>query len=145
MSKAGRGPFALWRFAARGRKIYETHNVVLHSKTVSIDGVWSMIGSSNVDHRGVVFNDEVDAVVIGSATADELDDLCRRSPDGRGNRSQVVEPSVDPGKGQGGFCRDMAEYALNAVRRLTQAGAGSIRKSAINLSASSAVIGFASR
>ena len=47
--------------------------MVLHSKTASIDGVWSMIGSSNVDHRGVVFNDEVDAVVIGSATADELD------------------------------------------------------------------------
>jgi cardiolipin synthase len=56
-----------------GVKIYETHDVVLHSKTVSIDGVWSMIGSSNFDHRSVVFNDEVDAVVIGSATADALD------------------------------------------------------------------------
>jgi cardiolipin synthase len=56
-----------------GVKIYETHGIVLHSKTVAIDGVWSMIGSSNFDHRSVVFNDEVDAVVIGSETADELD------------------------------------------------------------------------
>jgi cardiolipin synthase len=56
-----------------GVKIYETHGIVLHSKTVAVDGVWSMIGSSNFDHRSVVFNDEVDAVVIGSETADELD------------------------------------------------------------------------
>ena len=32
-----------------------------------------MIGSSNFDHRSVVFNDEVDAIVIGSDTAEGLD------------------------------------------------------------------------
>ena len=56
-----------------GVKIYETHDLVLHSKTVVIDGVWSIIGSSNFDHRSVIFNDEVDAVILGSETANELE------------------------------------------------------------------------
>jgi cardiolipin synthase len=55
-----------------GVKVYESHNEVLHSKTVVIDGVWSVIGSSNFDHRSVIFNDEVDAVVLGADTAREL-------------------------------------------------------------------------
>jgi len=48
-----------------GVKIYETPpEVTLHSKFVAIDGVWSVIGSSNFDHRSILFNDEVDAVVL---------------------------------------------------------------------------------
>jgi cardiolipin synthase A/B len=58
-----------------GVKLYETHDLVLHSKTVVIDGVWSIIGSSNFDHRSVIFNNEVDAVVLGSDTADELESM----------------------------------------------------------------------
>lgn len=54
---------------AAGVKIYEVQDEVLHSKTASIDGVWTAVGSSNFDPRSVVFNDEVDAVVLGSATA----------------------------------------------------------------------------
>ena len=55
-----------------GVRIFETHGLVLHSKTVMVDGVWSMIGSSNFDHRSVVFNDEVDVVVLGGDTAQQL-------------------------------------------------------------------------
>ncbi len=33
---------------------------------------WSVVGSSNFDRRSVLFNDEVDAVVLGAATAQEL-------------------------------------------------------------------------
>lgn len=58
-----------------GVKIYERHNVILHSKIAVIDGVWSVIGSSNFDHRSVLFNDEVDVVVLGNATARELERL----------------------------------------------------------------------
>lgn len=56
-----------------GAKIYETQGVVLHSKSVVVDGVWTVIGSSNFDHRSVLFNDEVDALVLGSATAQQLE------------------------------------------------------------------------
>jgi len=60
-----------------GVKIYELHGVVLHSKTIVVDGVWLAIGSSNFDHRSVIFNDEVDVVVLGSDAAQELEDLFR--------------------------------------------------------------------
>jgi cardiolipin synthase len=60
---------------AAGVKIYETHDLVLHSKSVVVDGVWSVIGSSNFDQRSVLFNDEVDAVVLGSETAQAMETM----------------------------------------------------------------------
>lgn len=56
-----------------GIRIYETHDVVMHAKTVVVDGVWSAVGSSNFDYRSVLFNDEVDAIVLGADTARELE------------------------------------------------------------------------
>ncbi|HEX4636119.1 MAG TPA: phospholipase D-like domain-containing protein [Rhizomicrobium sp.] len=61
-----------------GVKIYEVQNEVLHSKTASIDGVWTAVGSSNFDPRSVVFNDEVDAIVLGSATAGAFEHMFQR-------------------------------------------------------------------
>ena len=58
-----------------GVKIYEAQNEVLHSKTASIDGVWTAVGSSNFDPRSVIFNDEVDAVVLGSTTAQDFEKM----------------------------------------------------------------------
>jgi cardiolipin synthase len=55
-----------------GVKIYERDDGILHSKTMVIDQVWSIVGSSNFDHRSVLFNDEVDAVVLGKATGEHL-------------------------------------------------------------------------
>ena len=57
-----------------GVRIFEIDGIVLHSKTVTIDGVWSAIGSSNFDHRSVLFNDEVDAIVLGTDTARGLEE-----------------------------------------------------------------------
>jgi cardiolipin synthase A/B len=58
-----------------GVKIFETHDLVLHSKTVVVDGVWSAVGSSNFDHRSIISNDEVDAVVLGADTAGALESM----------------------------------------------------------------------
>ena len=57
-----------------GVKVYERDDGILHSKTMVIDQVWSMVGSSNFDHRSVLFNDEVDAVVLGQETGHRLTD-----------------------------------------------------------------------
>jgi cardiolipin synthase A/B len=55
-----------------GVKIYERDDGILHSKSMVIDQVWSIVGSSNFDHRSVLFNDEVDAVVLGKETGVKL-------------------------------------------------------------------------
>jgi cardiolipin synthase len=58
-----------------GVKIFEIEHVILHSKFVTIDGVWSAVGSSNFDHRSVLFNDEVEAIVLGRKTAGDLEGM----------------------------------------------------------------------
>ncbi len=58
-----------------GVKIYERGDGILHSKTMVVDGVWSITGSSNFDYRSVLFNDEVDAVVLGRDTGEQLSAL----------------------------------------------------------------------
>jgi cardiolipin synthase len=48
-----------------GVKIHERRGELLHSKTALIDGVWSCVGSSNLDWRSFLDNDEINAVVLG--------------------------------------------------------------------------------
>ena len=49
-----------------GIGLYEFDGAMMHAKTAVIDGVWSTVGSSNLDFRSFVHNDEANAVVIGS-------------------------------------------------------------------------------
>jgi cardiolipin synthase len=48
-----------------GVKIYERRDAMLHAKTALIDGVWSTVGSTNLDWRSFLHNEEVNAVVLG--------------------------------------------------------------------------------
>lgn len=60
---------------AAGVKIYERSDTLLHAKTTVVDGVWSTIGSSNVDWRSFLHNDEVNVIVFGAEFADEMERL----------------------------------------------------------------------
>ena len=48
-----------------GIKIFERREAVLHSKTAVIDGVWSTVGSTNLDWRSFLHNQELNAVILG--------------------------------------------------------------------------------
>jgi cardiolipin synthase A/B len=48
-----------------GVKIYERQEALLHSKTIVIDGVWSTVGSANLDWRSYLHNEELNVVVLG--------------------------------------------------------------------------------
>jgi len=56
-----------------GVLIYERQGAVLHAKTAVIDGQWSIVGSANLDWRSVVFNDEIDAVILGPSFGQEME------------------------------------------------------------------------
>ncbi len=60
---AGRSHYS--ELMAGGVKLYERGGALLHSKTAVIDGVWSTVGSTNLDWRSFLDNDEVNAVIIG--------------------------------------------------------------------------------
>jgi len=55
-----------------GVKIYERRGATLHAKTAVVDGVWSWVGSSNLDWRSALDNDEVNAVILGRAFAAQM-------------------------------------------------------------------------
>jgi cardiolipin synthase len=55
-----------------GVKIYERQGELLHAKTAVIDGVWSTVGSTNLDWRSFLDNDEVNAVIIGREFAAKM-------------------------------------------------------------------------
>jgi cardiolipin synthase len=55
-----------------GVKIYERHGALLHSKTALIDGVWSTVGSTNLDWRSFLDNDEINAVILGRDFAQQM-------------------------------------------------------------------------
>ena len=55
-----------------GIRIYERQDVLLHAKTVLVDDVWATVGSSNMDWRSFLHNDEVNAIVLNAAFGREM-------------------------------------------------------------------------
>jgi len=68
-----------------GIKIYEWQDEILHSKTAVIDGIWSSVGSHNLDHRSLHYNLEVNINVYDREFGSEMtrvfrDDLKKSKP-----------------------------------------------------------------
>jgi len=60
---------------SNGIKIYEHQEALLHAKTATIDGVWSTVGSTNLDWRSFLNNQELDAVVLGQDFGYQMQDM----------------------------------------------------------------------
>jgi cardiolipin synthase len=56
-----------------GVKIHEMKLSVLHAKTAVIDGVWSAVGSTNLDTRSFLHNSEVSVIVMGAGFGEEME------------------------------------------------------------------------
>lgn len=61
-----------------GVVILERRGALMHTKTAVIDGVWSTVGSTNLDWRSFLHNQEVNAVVLGSDFGDQMRAAFRR-------------------------------------------------------------------
>ena len=70
---AGRSRYA--DLLESGVRIYERKDALLHAKTAVIDGVWSTVGSTNLDWRSFVHNYEADLVVLGDDFGAEMSEL----------------------------------------------------------------------
>lgn len=76
-------------------EIYEYTRSVLHAKTAVIDGIWSTIGSSNLDRLSFRVNLEINAVILGDTFGAKMVSLfeqdlknCERVTRATGNRIQ---------------------------------------------------------
>jgi cardiolipin synthase len=60
-----------------GIHIHEYFPGLLHTKAMVIDGVWSTIGSLNLDNRSMALNDELNVVFYNDKIAQRLEDILR--------------------------------------------------------------------
>jgi cardiolipin synthase len=68
---AGRALYS--RLLKGGVRIHELKKSVLHAKTVVVDGVWSTVGSTNIDTRSFLHNSEMNVIVMGDAFGLEME------------------------------------------------------------------------
>ncbi len=71
-----------------GVKIYERRGALLHSKTAVIDGVWSTVGSTNLDWRSFLDNDEMNVVILGREFAQKMEAVFARDL----QASEAIDP-----------------------------------------------------
>jgi cardiolipin synthase len=72
------GPAARSHFSEllnAGVKIYLWQGKMLHAKTATIDGVWSTVGSSNLDWWSIARNDEINTVVLSVGFGQQMKDM----------------------------------------------------------------------
>jgi cardiolipin synthase len=55
-----------------GVKIYEWKGKMLHAKTATVDGVWSTVGTSNLDWWSIARDNEINAVVLSHSFGDRM-------------------------------------------------------------------------
>jgi cardiolipin synthase A/B len=58
-----------------GTKLYELKDRVLHAKTAVIDGMWSTVGSSNLDYLSFLHDNEANAVIAGRDFGQQMETL----------------------------------------------------------------------
>jgi len=60
-----------------GVKIYEWQGQMLHAKTTTIDGVWSTVGTSNLDWWSIARDNELNAIILSHSFGDDMNLMFR--------------------------------------------------------------------
>ena len=94
-----------------GVRLFEYPDTLLHQKVMTIDGVWSAIGSSNFDDRSFETNDEITLGILDAATAQRLDAVFEKYAP----RCKEIELEAWRRRGLWHKLKDNAFYALNEV------------------------------
>ena len=69
--QAGRSHYG--RLLRGGVHVHELQGALLHAKTCVIDGLWTTVGSSNLDWRSFLHNAEANLVVLDAGLAQEME------------------------------------------------------------------------
>jgi cardiolipin synthase A/B len=94
-----------------GVRLFEYPHTLLHQKAMTIDGVWSAIGSSNFDDRSFETNDEITLSILDPATAQRLDAVFQKYV----SRCEEIELEAWRKRGLWHKLKDNAFYMLNEV------------------------------
>jgi cardiolipin synthase A/B len=94
-----------------GVKLFEYPHSLLHQKVMTIDGIWSAIGSSNFDDRSFETNDEITLAVTDRELAGKLDAVFLKYV----QRARQIELSRWTKRGVVHKAKDHAYYLVNEL------------------------------
>ena len=94
-----------------GVRIFEYPKALLHQKVMTIDGIWSAVGSSNFDDRSFETNDEITVGFLDSDLAQQLEAVFER------HAAECSEIDLEQWRKRGAWQRtkEHAYYLLNEV------------------------------
>jgi cardiolipin synthase len=67
-SRRGFGPLLLG-----GIELYEYQPALLHAKTMVVDSIWALVGTTNLDNRSFALNEEINFIAYDAGVAGELE------------------------------------------------------------------------
>ena len=94
-----------------GVRLFEYPHTLLHQKVMTIDGMWSAVGSSNFDDRSFETNDEITLGILDPATAQRLDGVFEKYV----SRCAEIELQAWRNRGLWHKFKDNAFYLINEV------------------------------
>jgi len=94
-----------------GVRLFEYPHTLLHQKIMTVDGVWSAIGSSNFDDRSFETNDELTLAVRDAALARQLDAIFEKYV----KRADEIELEAWRHRGLWHKFKDNAVYVINEL------------------------------
>ncbi len=94
-----------------GIKIYEWRGEMLHAKTATIDGVWSTVGTSNLDWWSIARDNEVNAIILSHSFGDEMNRMFRSDME----NSRQIDPAQWKRRG---LCERLDETAARMIEPL---------------------------
>jgi cardiolipin synthase len=94
-----------------GARLFEYPHTLLHQKIMTVDGVWSAVGSSNFDDRSFETNDELSLSILDASLAAQLDTIFERYV----ARANEIDLQVWKRRGAWHKLKDHAYYLINEV------------------------------
>lgn len=94
-----------------GVRLFEYPHTLLHQKIMTVDGVWSAIGSSNFDDRSFETNDEISLSIADAALASRLDAIFTKYV----QRAEEIQLEAWTRRGWAHKLKDNAYYLLNEL------------------------------
>src|SRR5688572_13384262 len=94
-----------------GVRLFEYPHTLLHQKVMTIDGVWSAVGSSNFDDRSFETNDEISLAILDQELTGKLDAIFERYV----KRAEEIELERWQKRGAWHKLKDNAYYLINEL------------------------------
>lgn len=94
-----------------GVRLFEYPHTLLHQKIMTVDGLWSAIGSSNFDDRSFETNDELSLAILDRPLAERLDAVFERYVP----RANEIQLQAWQRRGWAHKLKDHASYLVNEL------------------------------